>query len=423
METVTVGELTRYLRTRLEGDPELQQLVVEGEISNLTRHTSGHVYFTLKDEEAQIACAMFKGTAQRYAQSMPRQGDRVQVAGSISLYPPQGRYQLLVTGMKRAGEGDLHRRFLELKEKLEAEGLFEAERKRLLPRIPAVIGVVTSPTGAVIRDIVNTVRRRFPHVKILLSPAQVQGEGAAGTLIRAMERLQRRSGVDVIILARGGGSLEDLWCFNDEALVRAVAASPIPVVSGVGHETDFTLVDFAADKRASTPTAAAELAVPDVAEMRKFLVNCSAQLRRNLQHFIDYRRQMVDDFSARLAGAMQGQVEDLRRELTDALDSMQGVLEWSLSDKRHALDEAFSSLRHGAEKQLSRARHEIDLLEARLQALDWHDTLRRGFTLTTRKGQRITRAADLQPGETIETHFASGTVSAEVTEIKPDDKN
>jgi exodeoxyribonuclease VII large subunit len=420
MDSITVGALTRQLRDMLEGDPTLQNLVVEGEISNLTRHSSGHVYFTLKDEEAQIPCAMFKGVAIRYTQNMPRQGDRVLVGGNISLYPPQGRYQLIVQGMQKAGEGDLHRRFLELKNKLEGEGLFAPGRKRPLPKFPAVIGVVTSPTGAVIKDIANTLRRRYPHVKLLLSPAQVQGDRAHLSIIRALELLQYNHSVDVIILARGGGSLEDLWCFNEESLARTIAASIVPVISGVGHETDFTIADFVADVRASTPTAAAEMAVPDQLEVRRFLNECTAGLNRSLQHFIDFRRQLLDDLSTRLTSGMEDRLDTVRRELDDSLSAMRGAMEWKTSDLRHELESITRVMQNQVEKKQASVRHELDLLEARLQAFDLTETLKRGFTVTTLKGRRITTPADLKPGDVIETHFAAGSAASEVKIVKED---
>ena len=254
----TVSQLTFRIRKLLEGDPELQDVWVDGEISNLSRPASGHIYFTLKDKNASVRCMMWKPDASRLQVNL-QDGMAIEAHGRITVYEPQGQYQLAVNLIQPKGEGALYQEFLRLKSKLEAEGLFDPERKRSIPELPRKIGIVTSGTGAALRDMLNTLRRRLPLVEVILSPSPVQGVDAPSALVKALKALDKHS-PDVILLARGGGSIEDLWAFNDEQVVRAVAVSKSPIISGVGHETDFTLCDFASDLRAPTPTAAAELA-------------------------------------------------------------------------------------------------------------------------------------------------------------------
>lgn len=275
----TVTELTSYIRRLLEREPATQDCWVRGEISNLSRPASGHIYFTLKDAGAALRCVVWRSDASRIRIAW-LDGSEVEVHGRITVYEVSGQYQLIVDAVQPVGEGLLFQEFLKLKTRLEAEGLFDPSRKRLLPPIPARIGIVTSATGAAVQDMLNTIQRRYPLAEVILCPTAVQGVEAPGQIIQAMQRLVHDGNPDVVILARGGGSLEDLWAFNDEQVVRAVAAFPVPIVTGIGHETDFTLADFAADLRAPTPTAAAELITPNridlIAQMigaQKYLVD------------------------------------------------------------------------------------------------------------------------------------------------------
>lgn len=267
MRTFSVGEITRYIHNLLDVDSTLGNVWVQGEVSNLTKAASGHWYFTMKDVKAQLRCVMFRRAA-RYARLKVKAGDEILVHGRVSVYDARGEYQLYVDQIEAVGGvGDLHRQFEALKAKLDAEGLFDTARKAPIPDFPQQIGIVTSPTAAAYQDMQNVLRRRFPLVRIILSPTPVQGQDAAPQIVKALQRLNRPADVDVIIIARGGGSIEDLWCFNDEGVARAVAASDVPVISGIGHETDFTIVDFAADSRAPTPSSAAELATPSQEEL------------------------------------------------------------------------------------------------------------------------------------------------------------
>jgi exodeoxyribonuclease VII large subunit len=297
---LTVADLTRYLRELLESDALLQDLWVQGEVSNFSRPSSGHLYFTLKDSSASLRCVMWRSAAARQVQ-LPAEGQAIEVHGYVSIYDVGGQYHLYADIIRPLGEGLLYQEFLRLKARLEAEGLFDPGRKRPLPARPNRIGIVTSPTGAAIRDILNTLGRRYPLAEAILAPTPVQGAEAPPGIIAALEALERLVKPDVIIVARGGGSLEDLWAFNDEGVVRAIAASQVPVIAGIGHETDFTLSDFAADLRAPTPTAAAELATPNLADLQVDLDDRIQSLARAATTVLDDQRWEMNNLMNRLS--------------------------------------------------------------------------------------------------------------------------
>ncbi len=360
---LTVSQLTFRIRKQLESDPTLQDVWVEGEISNLSRPASGHVYFTLKDKNASIRCVMWKTSAARLQVSM-REGAAIEAHGKIEVYDPQGQYQLIVNVVQPKGEGALYQEFLRLKAMLEAEGLFDMERKRPIPVLPRVIGIVTSETGAALRDMLNTLRRRLPLVRVILAPSPVQGTEAPAALVHALESLNRQS-PDVILLARGGGSIEDLWAFNDEGVVRAVVHSKTPVICGVGHETDFSLCDFAADLRAPTPTAAAELATQvTLIDLQALVASFTSRLFTSTLNLIVEQKTAISTLISRIR-----YVSPQRRIQMDA----QRVDDLS----RRAL----SALAHGI--QLSSAN--IDGMSKRLQSLNPEGILSRGYAIITRK--------------------------------------
>ena len=313
----SVSELTRHVRTLIEGDELLGDLWVQGEVSNLSRPASGHLYFTLKDSGSALKCVMWRTqvTRQDY---LPRDGDAVEVHGALGVYEAGGQYQLYADRIRPLGQGLLFAEFLRLKASLEAEGLFAEERKRPLPEFPRCIGIVTSPSGAAIRDMLNTLRRRYPLARVVLAPTAVQGEEAPEGIANAIRALNRLAHPDVILLARGGGSIEDLWAFNDERVARAIAGSAAPVISGVGHETDFTIADFVADLRAPTPTAAAELATPDRDELKDGLQELSAILLRSVQAGLTSRGWQLRDLRSRLLVlSPRVRVESGRQRLDD----------------------------------------------------------------------------------------------------------
>ncbi len=394
----TVSQLTRYLQALLQSSEPLQDLWVRGEISSLSRPVSGHLFFTLKDERAQVRCVIWQEHVAAL-QVQPENGMAVEVHGYLDVYGPRGTYQLYVDQVRPLGEGALFQAFLRLKARLEAEGLFAQHRKRALPRFPQVIGVVTSLTGAALRDILRTLSRRYPLAEVWVVPTLVQGEEAPEQLVRALEHLAQ-AGPDVIILARGGGSWEDLWAFNDERVVRAVAASPVPVVTGVGHETDFTLVDFAADVRAPTPTGAAEVVAPERAALVRQLQQLAARLRRAWQARVRHHHQELNLLARRLA--LVAPQRALRQE------------QLRLEEWRHRLERA---AQRRWERELARWDHWFQ----RWRAVDPLAALRRGFALVYREGERVVRSArEVTPGERLDVYLAQGRLEVRVERIDPE---
>jgi exodeoxyribonuclease VII large subunit len=392
-ELWSVSSLTRYIRGLFDMDYRLQDLWVEGEVSNLSRPASGHVYFTLKDSGAQMRCVMWRGQVSKLAR-LPRDGEAVEAHGNVSVYETGGQYQLYVDALRPSGAGRLYRQFVELKEKLETEGLFAEERKRPLPDWPRIIGVVTSPSGAALRDILNVIGRRFPLAEVILSPTAVQGEGAPAQIVAALEALEACT-PDVILLARGGGSLEDLWAFNDERVARAVAATSVPVVCGVGHETDFTIADFVADRRAPTPSAAAELVTPDLRDVRDAL---GAQ-------------------TGRLAQSLAAQVQTARWALSEQTAALRGLSpRGRLANARQRLDELVARIGAGAAHRLALRRERLAGLAGALAAMNLNATLARGYAVVTRAGTGdiVRSARQVAPGEALEVRLSDGTIGVTV---------
>jgi exodeoxyribonuclease VII large subunit len=434
----TVSRLNREVRVLLERG--LGVVWVEGELSNLSQPSSGHWYFSLKDREAQLRCAMFRQRNSGVG-FVPKPGQHVLARGRGSLYEPRGEYQYIVEHLEEAGVGALRREFERLKVKLSAEGLFALERKRSLPKFPRRIGVVTSPTGAAIRDILHILERRFPPAAVLVYPTPVQGEAAISAIVRALALASARAECDVLILARGGGSLEDLWAFNDERVARAIHACSIPVVSGVGHEIDFTIADFVADARAPTPSGAAELVTPDrnacLDALARTLTRLSACMRRELRSVstrfdatslrlslahpgnrLAQQGQRLDDLEQRLSGAMRAALHGDRSRISDlaarlAHQSPEGVVrEYRLREGGLAM-----RLRHALTQRIARAEHRMNLAIRALDTVSPLATLSRGFSIVTRvtDGSVVTDADSLAMGDEIEARLARGRVRARVT--------
>jgi exodeoxyribonuclease VII large subunit len=396
--SLSVSEITGYLRQLLESDEILRDVWVHGEISNLSRPSSGHIYFTLKDASASLRCVIWRTTAQRLKIDF-NSGTAVEAHGYISLYERDGQYQLYVDTMRLAGEGWLYQEFLRLKARLETEGLFDLERKRPIPERPRVIGIVTSPTGAALQDMLNTLRRRYPLVQVVLAPAAVQGDEAPSAIVRALQGLNRKVRPDVILLARGGGSLEDLWAFNDERVVRAIASSDAPVITGVGHETDFTLADFAADLRAPTPTGAAVMAVPDINDLR-------VELHQRLSYLDNILLVQIDSDSQRLMDARY------RLERTSPWRQVQNDRQ-RLDVLQERIGRALISI-----GQLRRAR--IDGLQNRLQALNPMAVLQRGYAVVRGPdGRPVSRIAQVHVGDQVTVRLSDGTFEANVKQVNP----
>ncbi len=313
----TVTEITNHLRDLIESDHDTQDIWVRGEVSNFSQPGSGHIYFTLKDSGSSLRCVMWRNAALRLV-SVPQNGDEIEVHGGISIYEAAGQYQLYADQIRPLGEGALYQEFLELKAKLEAEGLFDPAAKRTIPDIPQRIGIVTSPTGAALQDILNTIKRRFTLAKVIIAPTPVQGKEAPPGIVKALQLLNDRLQPDVILLARGGGSIEDLWAFNDERVARAVAASGAPVICGVGHETDFTIADFTADLRAPTPTAAAELATPHRSELSAILDDLRLRINQVISMRLNAYRIEVRNLSSLLVGrSPKGRIRSGRQSLDE----------------------------------------------------------------------------------------------------------
>lgn len=390
----TVSSLTKYIRERLESDARLEDVWVEGEISNLSRPASGHLYFTLKDAGAALRCVIWKSTVPRLGTPL-QDGLAAAVHGKIGVYEAGGQYQLYADQVRPAGAGVLFQEFLRLKAALEAEGLFASERKRPVPPLPSRIGIVTSPTGAAVRDVLNTLRRRLPMVEVILAPSQVQGIEAPGELVEGLKALNRvRPRLDVILLVRGGGSIEDLWAFNDERVVRAVAGSEVPVICGVGHETDFTLSDFAADLRAPTPTAAAELATPATA----------AELREQAQAMRRQLEVLTVQFLSEDRNAVRAAAQELRFQ-----SPMRRI-----ESARQALDESERRIRVAEAHHLALEKGALAGWWKRLEALNPMEILGRGYAVVTRRadGVMIRRVSQARDG--IRVRVSDGTFDADV---------
>jgi exodeoxyribonuclease VII large subunit len=432
----SVSRLNREVRVLLERG--FGSLWLEAEISNFARPSSGHWYFSLKDAGAQVRCCMFRQRNMLLGFA-PRDGQKILVRARIGLYEPRGEYQLVIDHMEDAGLGALKRQFDELAAKLAAEGLFAPERKRPLPALPKRIGVITSPSGAAIHDILHVLARRFAAIPVLLYPVAVQGAAAAAEIVAALNLAGRRAECDVLILARGGGSLEDLWAFNDEALARAIAACPIPVVSGIGHEIDFTIADFAADVRAATPSAAAEIVAPDAEEWAASLRRLGQRLQRALRQRIDAHRerlrwligraelvspaarlaqqgQRLDELEQRASRALRQILADRRSALRLSVSRL-----WQLSPAarlqgtaaRHAA--LFARLRAAGLKQLNRARERLAPLVRTLNAVSPLATLDRGYAIVSLEGGGILRdAKDATAGTIIEARLSQGRIRAKV---------
>ncbi len=408
-----VGEITRLIRVALEN--EFGSVWIEGEISNLRRPSSGHLYFTLKDESAQIAAVFFKG-AQRGLAFALKDGVKVRMFGEISVYEASGQYQVIVRKVEEAGKGSLQEAFEALKKKLAAEGLFDASRKKPLPVLPRHVGIVTSPTGAAIHDILSVLSRRFPNLHIVIAPVKVQGGEAAGEIAAAIDLFNERGGIDVMIIGRGGGSLEDLWCFNEEVVARAIARSRIPVISAVGHEIDFTISDFVADLRAPTPSAAAELMVGRKAAFEEQLQQVGARLVRCL-------RERALELRNRVTAAGRSYVfrepRNLVRQFVQHIDALRASLltglEGAARERRVRLDSLGLRLAHGVELKTGALRQDVRRIASQLRALSPLAVLDRGFSITRLKGGAIIRdAADVGAGAVLQTQVARGVLESKV---------
>ncbi|MEX3616267.1 exodeoxyribonuclease VII large subunit [Paenibacillus glucanolyticus] len=443
---LSVKDLNRYIRMKMEGDSRLSDVWIRGEISNFTHHSSGHMYFTLKDEGSRIRAIMFATHNQRLP-FIPKEGSRVIARGNVSVYERDGQYQFYAVQMQPDGIGSLYLAYEQLKAKLEEEGLFAADRKRPLPLYPKTIGVITSPTGAAVRDIMITIRRRYPQARTILYPVLVQGKGAAPSIVKAIRTMNDMAEADVLIVGRGGGSLEELWAFNEEIVARAIYQSDIPVISAVGHETDFTIADFVADLRAATPTAAAELAVPSSAELKGQLVQRQRQLNQGLQQrlkrsrerlaslqrspvLVHPRRYMLqhaerlDMLSQRLHGNLKSQLS-LSRQRQKSLH--QGLIrynprtqaEFAARRKDQANRQLMNAMQSIMKSRLSQLQTEM----RHLDALSPLKIMSRGYSLVyDEKEQRLVKSLeDVQLGDLVNVRVSDGQLQCQVWGMKEDE--
>jgi len=408
-----VGELTRLIKTTLED--EIGEVWVEGEVSNLRRPASGHWYFTIKDENAQLSAVMFRGN-QRAASCEIKDGIKVRIFGLISVYEKSGQYQITARLIEPAGAGALQAAFEALKKKLEAEGLFDPARKKPIPILPQHIGIVTSPTGAVIHDILNVISRRFANLHIVLAPVKVQGEGAAAEIAEAIDLFNAAGNVDVLIVGRGGGSLEDLWAFNEEIVARAVARSAIPVISAVGHETDFTICDFSADLRAPTPSAAAELVIGRKEDFEANLADFSRRLTRTIH---EYAQTLKARFAAARNSYVFREPGNIARQTREKLKHISSRLEHGLQsvlrEKQQAADEFNLRLIHAMTAFAQLRKTDLKRIEAQMRSMSPVAVLERGYSITYGPDGSILRtAAQTCVGERLTTRLAKGVVESDV---------
>lgn len=435
----TVSRLNSEVRLTLE--LQFQQLWLVGEVSNFVAAASGHWYFSLKDQAAQVKVAMFK-QANRYATVRPQNGQQVLIRARISVYEPRGEYQLLAEFIEPAGAGLLKQQFEQLKAKLAAEGLFAPERKRPLPANPRRVGVITSPTGAAVRDIITVLARRAPGIELIIYPCQVQGETAAAQLRNMLSSAIRRNEVDVLIIGRGGGSIEDLWCFNDEALARAVADCPIPIVSAVGHEIDFALTDFVADVRAATPSAAAELVSPDQSQYLTALTQLQQRLSRAIrrqlaqqqprllqlqqrlqqlhpQRRLEQQQQRLDELQLRLQRRMQQQLQTARRQHSYLQQSLQHLSPAkAIKQQQLQLQQLAKRLQQAQLQQLKQHKFNLIQLSKQLHTVSPLATLARGYSIAFDAQQQVvTRNSQLAPGDKVTVKLAEGAFEAEVKKL------
>ncbi len=441
-QPLTVKALTKYIKLKFDYDKNLQHLLLKGELSNVKRHSRGHLYFTLKDDEAQINAVMFASAAS-HLEFVPTEGMQVIVKGHITVYEAGGTYSLYVKEMTEDGIGNLYVAYTQLKERLATEGLFDARFKQKIPDYPQAVGVITSPTGAAIRDIISTIKRRFPMVTIYVYPALVQGEQAEASIISCIKQANAMNLVDTLIVGRGGGSIEDLWAFNKEGVARAVFESKIPIISAVGHETDFTIADFVADHRAPTPTGAAELAVPNLPDVLKHLNQLNARLNHNFnlqfKQKKDYLTQLCNHYIMKNPAALFEQrlmyvdqlSEKLNYVLQDQLTRNQTKW-WTLHhrllqlDPKASVDQAKQSLllqdqtlRQLMLQHLSQSKQDYTVLLTKLELLNPLSILKKGYTvLTNDKDEMVTTVQDISVGQDLLISLDDGRVRASVKEIE-----
>lgn len=414
---ISVSQLTRYIKFKIDNDENLRQVFLKGEISNFKAHTRGHYYFTLKDETSRINAVMFASQVSKM-KFLPEDGMKVLVTGRISVYEATGGYQIYVDEMIEDGVGNLYIQFEQLKKKLAQEGLFDKAHKRQISKIPSRIGIVTASTGAAIRDVLSTIKRRWPFTETILFPSLVQGASAAPDIIRQINKAQEYD-LDVLIVGRGGGSIEDMWCFNDEGVARSIYNSNIPVISAVGHEIDFTIADFVADLRAPTPTGAAEMAVPSKADILEYLNQITLRLRKSMKNELTMHRRKVD--SLRKSYVLENPISlyQMKEQKFDILfEKIQSTMKEIIKDERVTLDKIYQSSSYIAEKILNRETYRFEKNLNKLEVLNPLLTIGRGYSITRKGKTVISSIQDIKMEEQLEIEVKDGFLFTEVMDIK-----
>ena len=414
---LTVTQINKYIKYKFDNDQILNIVYLKGEISNFKSHSSGHLYFTIKDESSRIMAVMFRNNAMKI-NFKPNDGDKVLVVGKIGVYEASGNYQIYVEEMALDGVGNLYLEFEKLKKKLELEGLFDQKYKKPIPKYPKNIGVITATTGAAIRDIITTINRRYKLVNVSIFPCLVQGDGAKEDIVRNLNRAQDYD-LDVIILGRGGGSIEDLWAFNEECVARAIFDSKIPIISGVGHEIDFTISDFVSDLRAPTPTAAAELAVPNTLELINALNQLNIRCNKSVRNLLDMKKQQLKKLTDSYILKNPKSMYEVKMQKVDGLvEKILYLLKYKVNESSNELLNVDNRLKISIGKTVDLKNNKFLNIITKLEALNPINTIKRGYTITKNKEKCINNINDVKVGDIIETEFVNGKVFSEVKNVE-----
>ena len=414
---ISISQLTRYIKFKFDTDDNLKRVYLKGEISNFKAHTRGHYYFTLKDESSRINAVMFASSVSKM-KFLPEDGMKVLVTGRITVYEATGGYQIYVDEMIEDGVGNLYIQFEQLKKKLATEGLFKEEHKRPIPKIPSRIGIVTASTGAAIRDILSTIRRRWPFTETILFPSLVQGASAAPDIVRQIEKAQEYD-LDVLIVGRGGGSIEDMWCFNDEAVARAIYHSNIPIISAVGHEIDFTIADFVADLRAPTPTGAAEMAVPNKKDILEYVNQLNLRLEKSISNLITSFRKRLDVIQESYILENPASIYQMKEQKFDTLfDRLQMVMKTITSSERLRLEHLLQSCSYGITKNMNHQIHRFEKSVSKLEILNPLLTIGRGYSITKKNSKVVSSISDIKKKDLLEIELKDGIIQTEVLETQ-----
>ena len=411
---ITVAQLTRYIKYKIDNDTNLQEVFIKGEISNFKAHSRGHFYFTLKDEEARISAIMFQSNAKN-VKYIPTDGMKVLITGKISVYPANGSYQIYVSEMLEDGVGNLYIAYEQLKNKLKDEGLFDEKYKKPLPKIPERVGVITAPTGAAIRDITSTIRRRWPLCEVILFPALVQGEGAKNSVEKEIKRADN-FGLDVLIVGRGGGSIEDLWCFNEENVARAIFAAKTPIISAVGHEVDFTIADFVSDRRAPTPTGAAEMAVPNKEDVENYVSNLEIRLNKELSSLITIKSEKLRELKERRIFKDPARIYEVKEEMySNILEKLNYAINIVYNEKNSAFEKILRSIVFkNPYKLIENDKNKYKVLLSKIEALNPISTIKRGYAIARIDDKVISSVKSVKKNDKLNIELSDGKINVEV---------